>query len=427
MSEQRRHSVEELEAAVADLLVDDEADASRLESIVDVATELIELQRPDLALVHLENLVGTYRTGTAIEIQRQVARALAWQADCLRDLDRLDEAGVVAQACFSSYASADDPYLAGEALRAVFDQAWAVQADGQADAAIRLVDQLRERWKDNPPTGSEYAYMHALFTKALSLHSLGELAEAIELTGHIAQLFPSASSDDVSEFAARALELQGVALIDADRLEDAVTTLDELLSRYGERDDLDDLIASTLFRRAYPLRVLGRHDEALASLELVDRRFSDATDEAVRRRVASSLILMSEWLRDLDRRVDAIEWLDRTIDRYGDDLSRALRMDTAIALSWKGQYLRDLGRDPEAAGVFDEVVDRYSTDPDPELRRLVAGALLRKGRILEAAHRFAEASGAYARLVAQFDGDHAPEIDDMTRVGREQLHRLQGN
>lgn len=438
MNEPQRRSIDELEAAIVELetsadgqpvvLVDGTTEASRLESIVDMAIELKELQRPDLALVHLKNLASRHRTATAIEIQRQRARAVLYEAECLRDLHQLDEAGVVAQACFSRYAGSGDPDLAGKGLHAILDQAWARMAAGEHEAAIGLVDQLRERWKDDPPSGSEYPYIHALFIKASALDSLGELAEAIDLTGHIAQLFPETSSSDVSEYAARALELRGAFLIDADRLEEAVVTLDEVLSHYGDRDDLDDLLSSTLYRRAYPLWELGRRDEALASLELVERRFADATDEAVRDDVASSLNRMGERLASLGRRVEAIGRFDRTVELFGDDPGPALRQATANALSWKGQCLRELGRDTEAATVYDEVAERYRTDPDPGLRRLVAGALLRKGRILEAACRFEEASDAYRRLIAQFHGDHASEeVDDITHTAREQLHRLQGN
>ena len=91
-------------------------------------------------------------------------------------------------------------------------------------------------------------------------------------------------------------------------------------------------------------------------------------------------------LSQLGRREDAIATCDEVDRRYSTDNAPALNEQVAEALVNKGGWLSDLGRTAEAIAVFNEIERRFGADEHPAVRAVVDRAREQRSRLDGDAH-----------------------------------------
>lgn len=187
-------------------------------------------------------------------------------------------------------------------------------------------------------------------------------------------------------------------LIEENKLEDAVTRLEDVLA---SRDDagLRLRLASTLFR-------IGKIGDALAHA----RRSADAESE----HRADAVLLVAFCLRSLKRYRESARTYIEFAEKFPDSSNlRMARFSAALCLEelddWRGAIeiyerisddeaefrraicLERSGRPDEAAQIFEGFLDRFAESPEMLKVRFRLGSMrLRQGRIDEATKHLAE-------------------------------------
>ena len=191
------------------------------------------------------------------------------------------------------------------------------------------------------------------------------------------------------------------SLAELDQSEDAITTYDELVRRFGESSDetLRRQAAGALINKGNRLVALDRGEEGIAVYDEVARRFGEAVESDLRQRVARGLLYKAWALTGLNRGEEAIAAYDELTRRFSEAVEPKLTETFALALFYRGGVLRVLGREEEAIAAYDDIVRRFGDATDPALRQQIATALVNKAWTLGSLRRYEEAIMACEEVV----------------------------
>jgi tetratricopeptide (TPR) repeat protein len=207
------------------------------------------------------------------------------------------------------------------------------------------------------------------------------------------------------------LKLAILLFAEVDRLEEALSFYDDLVTQFGEVDEpnVRMQIATVACLKGAALATTGRNDEAIAAFDSSIARLS-AVNEAAARLIASSLCVKGDALKALGRNVDAIATYaeavtayDDLVARFGSETQLSVRELVADALVKQGATLDVLHRDDEAISAYDEVTRRFGEASEPFFGKFVAEALVSKGVILERNGQSKDAITIYNDVVTRFE------------------------
>ena len=141
-------------------------------------------------------------------------------------------------------------------------------------------------------------------------------------------------------------------------------------------EDIEELIAASLFNRGNMLGHLGRSDDALSAYDAVIARYSETTRPDIAEKVARALFNSGRIYQEKpDGADDAREAYRQILDRFK-AAPRLYRSELAArALVNLGLLLWSTD---EALPIFDEVIDRFGASEEDGLREQVEKALANK-------------------------------------------------
>jgi len=211
-----------------------------------------------------------------------------------------------------------------------------------------------------------------------------------------------------------ALGRKGIALGRLGRHEEAVAAFEEIVKRFAGREEtaLLELVAKALGNKGIALGRLGRHDEAVASFEEIVKRFAGREEAALLKLVAKALGHMGFTLGRLGRNDEALAAYEEVLKRFAERKESALLEWVAKALGNKGVALGKLGRHDEAMAAFEGVVKRFAEREETVLLEQVATALVNKGVTLGGLGRYDEAMAAYEEVIKRFAAHEEPALLD---------------
>ncbi len=233
---------------------------------------------------------------------------------------------------------------------------------------------------------------------------LGRRDDAIEVYDQIVARYGERDELLFAKLVALVQLSRGWGLGALDRNEEAIKAYDEVVARYGERDELylAEQVAKALFNKGVSLGELDRTEEELRAYTQVVARYGERDELPLAEWVASALLNKGVSLGALDRSEEEIEDYDEVVARYGERDELPLAEQVAKAFVNKALSLEALDRDKEAIKVCDEVVARYGERDELPLAEQVAKALFKKGVYLGVQDRSEEAIKVYEQLVARF-------------------------
>ena len=187
-------------------------------------------------------------------------------------------------------------------------------------------------------------------------------------------------------------------------LEDALIALEDVVHRFGESSEPDDLllVAAVLLAKGAILDLSNRVVEALAVWEEIIRRFGDSDLPETLQLVAMALVGKGNSLDRLDKTGEALVVWDEAVRRFGQSGTPSVLPEVAMSLVNKGAALGKLNRPLEALAACDEVIKRFGESDTPTVLDQIAMALLNKESILLALNRPAEALAACNQMVHRF-------------------------
>ncbi|HEX9732192.1 MAG TPA: AAA family ATPase, partial [Thermoanaerobaculia bacterium] len=199
--------------------------------------------------------------------------------------------------------------------------------------------------------------------------------------------------------------------------EHEIAVLDELLRLHDEHRHLysghdsatAEPVAKALFNRGVSLGALDRSAEALAVYDEVVSRYGQRQEPALAEQVATALFNKGFCLGALDRSAEELAVYDEVVSRYGQRQEPAIAEQVASALGGKGWREYELGRYDDSVVSSRAALER---NPKATLARCnLALALLHLGEIEAAKDAYAEAAREIA-AVEDLDRLALTDLDD---------------
>lgn len=277
-------------------------------------------------------------------------------------------------------------------IHAMIQEDWAT-AERRAQAMTYL-------FEDADPESIAFA----LFNRALALGELDQSDEAISTYDELIERFGISDAPTMQEPVARALYNKGVRLGALDRSKEAIAVYDELIARFGTSDvpGLQEPIAKALFNRGFRLGVLGQHDDSITAYDEMIERFGKCDISSLQEQVAMALFNKGVRLGIIEKFEDEIAAYNELIARFGKSDRPTLQEQVAMALVNKGVRLGMLDRFDDEIAAYDELIARFGKSDRPALQEQVAKALINKGITLGTLDLSDDAITVYEELIKCF-------------------------
>lgn len=258
-----------------------------LDALDSMRVIFIELGQPDAALAVSDELLDR-PSGENLSSVSLRLRALMFQGVEFQQRKKFDHAlrafdTVIDLSARHRGESVLDEYVAW----AYTDKAAVLVEEGQYDEARSTVEAAEQRFSGRSEPEIQVALASARVNKGHALRELGRLRQSLVV-------YEGVMKADVSEDHDKGLEIgrsvataewgAGVALEEAERLEDAAELYAGLIARFDKEEDLAivEIVAQALLRRGAVLAQLGHGSEANKIFDEVVRRFDGASSEALR-------------------------------------------------------------------------------------------------------------------------------------------------
>lgn len=310
---------------------------------------LLRTEDIDGSIACCEEVIGRFGRATEDRLLRHVARAMFWRAVHLGDAGRQDKEiegyddlvarfgdsrneniieavldgldrktrlyqdqedfEMVVEACDDTirrYGGNPDWHVANHVARAMIRRAVALGRQGQHGKELAGYDAVVQRYGDSPEHILRKHAAKALMFKAVTLNDADQTSAEMECYDEVLRRYAEDTSAWVRAVAADALIHKGVSL--ANLAEDAVgeagnrdvepeiACFDEVVTRYGEDDELDlrRAVAEALLHKGEALLEVGQTGAGLACLETVIDGYGSIKDREVQEIVKDARALKAE-------------------------------------------------------------------------------------------------------------------------------------
>ncbi len=251
-----------------------------------------------------------------------------------------------------------------------------------------------------------------LFQKGITQGQAGKLEEEITTYDEVVRRFGEAAEPALREQVAKALFNKGVTQGQAGKPEETIATYDEVVRRFGEAAEpvLREQVAKALVNKGVMQGQAGKPEEAIATYDEVVRRFGEAAEPVLREQVAKALVNKGVTQGQAGKLEEKIATYDEVVRRFGEAVEPALRERVAKALVYKGITQGQAGKLEEEIATYDEVVRRFGEAAEPALREQVAKALVNKGIAQGQTGKPEEEIATYDEVVRRFGEAAEPAL-----------------
>ncbi|WP_156887423.1 tetratricopeptide repeat protein [Propionicicella superfundia] len=421
------------------------------------ADQLRAVGRRDEALAALHGFTARYADAVQPHTQRLHAQG---QLDLVRWLNESRNPGdgpagnrPVVDACdalVAAHGRSDDGFEAGcvvLALRvkaaALREQAdWAGTGDDSGAAALlEQADALAgEAWLRYADVDDELAEAELLDLMVDRVETQSSSEWILEETERLLRRFGDVDNPELRAGIARTLLLRAETQRALGDVDEALVTLNRLVSSYLESDDVMacQVAVQGVLERGDLLWQQGREDEALPDLLSVVRVFQNegraSVDETVRLRAAEALTMTANMLAErlpcdpVAGGTRSVSWsvhnaptggfsdgsddeayalvVNTLVWLFASDRSRPIRRLVSGALDDLGRYQLSRGHIDAGVATCRRLAGLFVDDTDPEIACDVVAALLESGRALAACGRHQEALALYDLALGRPGVDH---------------------
>jgi len=279
---------------------------------------------------------------------------------------------------------------------------------------ITLLDNFLLRLRDGPIERMRNIIILGLEIKADSLYEANRLDEAVIALEEVLPLYGVSESPEMQVRAAKAFYNKGVVHGKLKQFEESIAAYAQVIIRYGESKlpVLQIPVILAFFNKGATLGELNRSDEAIAVWDDMITRYGMSESLEIQGWVTKAFLNKGVALGELNRSDEAIAVWDDMITRYGVSEFPEIQVQVAKATFNKCVTLGKLNRPEEEIAVYDEVVSRFGDSKFPEIQVQVAMALVNKGAALGKLNRPEEEIAVYDEVVSRFGESESQEIHD---------------
>jgi len=303
---------------------------SEAEALVAEGRAFAEMGSLQAAIANYELVDRQFGASEDPEIQQCVATALAQKASALHAQDKPDQALLALDEVVRRFGAATHPALREQVANALLQKGilWEQLEDhAQAMTAYAAIEARFGTEKEPPATRKTVAA--ALLLRAQLAYQRGQHEEAFALFDRLEQRFKNDDAPMFRAYRAQALYHRGAALENMEYLPTAFETYTRLDALFGNDPDPDvrKWVVAAETRKGSLLRMEKRYAEAVALCDRIDRRFGQDEHSEIQTAVAVALLnksaLQNEYLNNPAASAQVIEQvLKRFCAAPSDDAER---------------------------------------------------------------------------------------------------------
>ncbi|MCT7615806.1 tetratricopeptide repeat protein [Aliarcobacter butzleri] len=167
--------------------------------------------------------------------------------------------------------------------------------DGKEEKAIKIYDELIERFKDSKENNILEQVAKAFVNKGFILGKMnGKAEEAIKVYNELIERFKDSKENNILEQVAKALYNKGVTLGQIDgKAEETIKVYDELIEKFkdSKENNILEQVAKAFLNKGFVLaQINGKAEEAIKVYDELIERFKDSKENNILEQVASALL-----------------------------------------------------------------------------------------------------------------------------------------
>ena len=249
-------------------------------ALINRAAAFENLERRGEALVALDTVVDRFAESGQSTLLRQVAIALANKSAILRGDNRSEEALTVSREVVRRFGRSDDPELQKQVAMALVNRGVGLFELGRAQDALNVWEDVGGRYGETTEPDLLDSVGIALGNRALVLNGLERYQQSVAVCDEIVSRFGNSEATTLQARAVRALLLKGLLVGRLDRPEEALAVFDDVARRAtgAASADILELKDRALLGKANAQLKARRHEDAIETINLL----LSADDEKLR-------------------------------------------------------------------------------------------------------------------------------------------------
>lgn len=302
----------------------------------------------------------------------QRTRALVGQVAALGDLNRDQEALRLAESLTRELSGSERPEL--QALQAEVDSyrlRLEVRIHRPNDPSPLLDTFVARHGESEIPSVQDYV-VSALADKVRLLEQDSRFEEALPIYDRIAEIAHNRGTSELLETHILALGHKANALVELDRPTEACLVFDEIYRHFGKTAGSEALVRSALFEKAQLYQRLQRLEDALATLEILISEFRDSAPPNPE--VAGGLLMKGLMLKDRGDLAEAHAVFMEAASLAQGQNDADGRYILAAALLNCALCRDGLGFPVETRAALQLIVDHYADSDDTRIRHIYSTA-----------------------------------------------------
>ena len=238
--------------------------------------------------------------------------------------------------------------------------------------ALEMLDKALEKTKN------DNEIVRALFNKALALGMLKKNQDAIKIYDDLIERFKDSKHDRII---ARALCNKGISFSELREYDKVINVSDELVNRFKDSVDIIIMgeVSKSLYNKATALEKLKKDEEAIIIFDELLERFKDSKENQIAENVANALYAKGLILGKLKKDEEAITIFDEFLERFKDSKENQIVENVANVLFYKVHFLKTLAKNQEVIiNAYDEFIRRFKDTENAVILKNIGSALVNK-------------------------------------------------
>ena len=167
--------------------------------------------------------------------------------------------------------------------------------DGKEEKAIKVYDEIIERFKDSKENNILETVAKALYNKGVTLGKMaGKVEEEIKVYDELIEKFKESKENNILEQIAKTLYNKGVAFGEMDgKVEESIKVYDELIEKFKEskENNILEQVANALYNKGLTLGEMdGKVEESIKVYDELIEKFKESKENNILEQVANALL-----------------------------------------------------------------------------------------------------------------------------------------
>jgi len=399
--EEGEESIEALRATISRFESSQEpADQERVaRAMVRLGIALWESKSREEALGVYRDLTARFGSSDEVAVQKHVAHAGVNLGAILGKSGQFEQSLAASREVIVSFGNSVEPNMQEYVATATFHVGTSLSRSGHVEEAVAAWHDVVTRLSGSTEPATQQVATHAMICILAAAAQLGRIDKELAVYHDLIARFGNSVSQGTQRNVAGATAAPAAWLGRAGRIEVSNQGF-ALFSR--SEPAVQEQIALSLANIGIALQQAGRVEEALTTWGLLVALFCDSTEPAVQTQVAQGMVNLGAALGESGKLQEAIAICREVIARFGNSAFAPVRVGVAAAMSNLALALGQSGHAEEEMAAYRDLIEHFGEDGEPALSRNVALGMLNLAVSLRQSGRTADEIATHRDLIARF-------------------------